>query len=76
MIVSMSLFGGILITAPFSGGHLNPAVSLAFYLKGAYGLTEFISRVVFQILGGFIGGFIGWAVLDDVGGPCIVNSSG
>ena len=34
--VSCSLFSGIMVTAPFSGGHLNPAVSLAFYMKGTY----------------------------------------
>ncbi len=46
-IVSIALFAGILITAPFSGGHLNPAVSLAFYIKGAYGINELVARIFF-----------------------------
>lgn len=74
-IPSIALFGGILLTAPFSGGHLNPAVSLAFYVKGAYGLTELLTRMIFQVLGAFIGSFIGWAVLDQAGGPFVVGDA-
>jgi len=31
--ITMSLFAGILLVAPFSGGHLNPAVSFGFFIK-------------------------------------------
>jgi len=34
IFISSALFAGILITAPFSGGHLNPAVSFGFFIKG------------------------------------------
>jgi len=32
--VALSLFTGIFFSASFSSGHLNPAVSLAFYITG------------------------------------------
>lgn len=31
--VTVSLFAGILVAAPYSGGHLNPAVSFGFLIK-------------------------------------------
>ncbi len=39
------LFGNI------SGGHVNPAVSLAMYLKGALSTTELVLYVVAQAAG-------------------------
>jgi aquaporin Z len=35
-----------------SGANVNPAVSLAMYVKGALGFTEFLSYVASQLLGG------------------------
>ena len=40
------------LSASVSGGLVNPAVSLAFYMKGALTLEEFISFVAVQVLGG------------------------
>lgn len=41
----------ILIFGPISGAHLNPAVSLAFALRGALGWRETAAYVVAQIIG-------------------------
>jgi aquaporin Z len=35
-----------------SGGHVNPAVSLAMYVKGALSLNELVMYVASQALGG------------------------
>jgi aquaporin Z len=40
------LIGGI------SGAHVNPAVSLAFYMKGALSMTELLSYIAVQMAGG------------------------
>lgn len=45
----------ILIFGPISGGHFNPAVSLAFYLRGQLGWREAITFIVAQVAGGLIG---------------------
>ena len=34
-----------------SGGHVNPVISLAFYLKGSMSMPEFLSYVVVQVAG-------------------------
>ena len=41
----------IYLLSKVSGGHVNPAVSLAFFLKGTLTATEFAGYVVVQILG-------------------------
>ena len=38
-----------------SGCHVNPAVSLAFYLRGGLNKSDFIGYVCAQFLGGFVG---------------------
>ena len=42
----------ILAIAGVSGGHVNPAVSLAMYLKGTLMPMDLLSYVVAQLLGG------------------------
>lgn len=41
-----------------SGCHINPAVSLAVYLRGEMSLTDFVSYVISQCLGGFFGALV------------------
>ena len=38
-----------------SGGHINPSVSLAFWLYGKMRLVDFVGYVVAQMLGGILG---------------------
>ena len=40
-------------TGNISGGHVNPAVSLAFLLKGDLSLTDFIGYIIAQFAGAF-----------------------
>ena len=42
----------ILLVGSMSGAYVNPAVSLAMYLKGALSAQEVVSYVVVQLLGG------------------------
>ncbi len=45
----------ILIFGPVSGAHFNPAVTLAFYLRGQIDKGLAAIYVVFQIIGGLLG---------------------
>ena len=51
LAIGMTLAGVILIIGETSGGHVNPAVSLAMYLKGAISVTELVSYSVAQCAG-------------------------
>ena len=41
----------ILLIGSLSGAHVNPAVSLAFFLKGSLSVPEFAGYVIVQLLG-------------------------
>ncbi|MBK0422402.1 aquaporin [Leucobacter sp. CSA2] len=49
-------------TGHISGGHLNPAVSLAILIRGAMSVTEFFAYVVAQCVGGVIGAVLSMAI--------------
>lgn len=50
---------GATIAGPISGGHLNPAVSLAFYLTDPnFTFVYFISFMIVQILGAILGAYL------------------
>jgi aquaporin Z len=42
----------VLLIGSLSGANVNPAVSLAMFLKGALSTQEFVSYVAVQLLGG------------------------
>lgn len=39
----------VYVTSPFSGGHLNPAVTLWAYSKGKIGMTRAIHHIIGQV---------------------------
>jgi aquaporin Z len=49
--IGAALAGLIFVLGPVSGGHVNPAVSLAMYVKGNLSGVEFLSYVVAQLMG-------------------------
>lgn len=46
---------GVFIAGPYSGAHLNPAVSIGLALAGAFPWTYVPGYIVAQLLGGFAG---------------------
>ena len=48
----------ILVTAPISGGHLNPIVSIYFFSRREIGLVQLLVYLVAQISGAIFGAFI------------------
>lgn len=54
----------ILIFAPLSGAHFNPAVSLAFALRGEFDWRDLAPYIAVQIAGGIAGVFAAHAMFD------------
>jgi aquaporin Z len=52
LIIGAALALAIFLIASVSGGHVNPAVSLAMYMNGALKPVELFSYVFAQLLGG------------------------
>ena len=57
---AVGVFTGILIAAPFSGAHLNPAVTLALVIAGKFSLSLLPEYVCAQLLGAMFGAFLVW----------------
>jgi aquaporin Z len=51
ILIAAALLGAISIAGPISGGHLNPAVSTAFFMKGDISSGKFGSYVLAQVAG-------------------------
>lgn len=54
----MGVFAGIVIATPFSGAHLNPAVSFAFYAIGDITLSQLFIYLIAEMIGAFLGAFV------------------
>jgi aquaporin Z len=51
LAIGMTLAGIVLVIGNVSGGHVNPAVSLAMFLKGGINATELASYSAAQLAG-------------------------
>jgi len=57
---AVGVFTGVLIAAPVSGAHLNPAVTLALVLANKFSLSLMPLYVSAQMLGAMFGAFLVW----------------
>jgi glycerol uptake facilitator protein len=57
---AVGVFTGILIAAPFSGAHLNPAITLALVIVGNFQLEKLPMYICAQMLGAMFGAFLVW----------------
>ena len=53
---------------PISGGHYNPAISLAIALRGKLDHAEMLMYWIFQIIGGFLGALLGGIIGGNLAG--------
>jgi len=56
---------GVLIAGPYSGAHLNPAVTLGLALAGKFLWAEVLPYIVAQMVGGFFGAVLVYAFYAD-----------
>jgi aquaporin Z len=51
LAIGLTLAGIVFVIGNVSGAHVNPAVSVAMYMKGSLSSTELIGYIVAQVLG-------------------------
>lgn len=56
----LAVFIGVTVAAPFSGAHLNPAVTLALALNGSFPWADVPSFVIAQFAGAMLGSTLVW----------------
>lgn len=62
---AMAVYVGVVIAAPYSTAHLNPAVTLALATAGKFPWSSVLSYITAQMLGAMIGAFGVWLVYRD-----------
>ena len=58
----IAVFVGVYMTSGISGGHLNPAVTIALATAGKFNWDLVPAYILAQILGAMIGAFVVWMV--------------
>lgn len=62
---ALAVFVGVVIAGPYSGAHLNPAVSLGLAIAGKFEWALMGTYIAAQMLGAVTGAFITWLVYRD-----------
>ncbi|MDG3581123.1 MIP/aquaporin family protein [Galbibacter pacificus] len=62
---ALGVFTGVVIAAPYSGAHLNPAVSIGLAIIGKFSWNLVPMFVMAQLGGAMLGSFLVWAMYND-----------
>ncbi len=62
---ALAVFTGVVISAPYSGAHLNPAVTLALAITGKFAWAQVPSYLIAQMIGAMMGAFLVWLMYKD-----------
>lgn len=62
---ALGVFIGVVVAGPYSGAHLNPAVTFGLALSGQFAWNAVLSFVVAQLLGAAIGALLVWLMYKD-----------
>jgi len=61
----LAVFVGVTVAGPYSGAHLNPAVTIALAIAGKFAWTSVLSYIIAQITGAMLGAFLVWLMYYD-----------
>lgn len=62
---AMAVYVGVVVAGPYSGAHINPAVTLGLAFAGEFPIYDVPSYVAAQFAGAFLGAFFVWLVYKD-----------
>jgi len=62
---ALAVFVGVVIASPFSGAHLNPAVTLGLAISGKFAWSKVLIYIIAQIIGSILGALLVWIVYRD-----------
>lgn len=62
---ALAVFVGVVIAAPFSGAHLNPAVTIALAIAQKFNWVKVPYYILAQLCGAIVGSFLVWIMYKD-----------
>ena len=62
---ALAVFVGVVVSAPYSGAHLNPAVTIALAISGKFEWTQVPIYMLAQMLGAMLGSLLVWVKYKD-----------
>ena len=62
---ALAVFVGVVFATPFSGAHLNPAVTIGLAVAGKFAWAEVGIYILAQVVGAMLGSFLTWLVYRD-----------
>lgn len=62
---ALAVFTGVVIAGPYSGAHINPAVTLGLAVAGEFPWAQAPVFIIAQLLGAMTGSFLVWAIYKD-----------
>jgi glycerol uptake facilitator protein len=62
---ALAVFTGVVIAGPYSGAHLNPAVTVGLAIAGKFAWSRVPMFIVAQLLGAMLGSFLVWVMYKD-----------
>jgi glycerol uptake facilitator protein len=62
---ALAVFVGVVVAGPYSGAHLNPAVSVGLAIAGKFAWSEVPMYIAAQVLGAMLGAFLAWCIYRD-----------
>ena len=61
----LAVMCGVLVAGPYTGAHLNPAVSIGLAMAGRFEWSLVLPYVAAQLAGGFVGALLVWLYFKD-----------
>lgn len=61
----LAVFVGVTVAAPYSGAHLNPAVTIGLAIAGKFAWAQVLPYIIAQMLGAMTGAFLVWIMYFD-----------
>lgn len=62
---ALAVYVGVVFASPFSGAHLNPAVTLGLAITGKFPWSEVGQYILAQLIGAMLGALLTWIVYRD-----------
>src|SRR5690606_17170245 len=62
---ALAVFAGVVIAGPYSGAHLNPAVTVGLAVAGKFDWSQVPAFIAAQLVGAMIGAVLVWTMYKD-----------